>query len=188
MRCLNSPRLVIEMHHLQSWSVQRGFQVLLSLGRKGLATAYGYQSCSLGGQIQVYLKIISALLTPSQHSVPITNTFITGSQNILEERSVSLQWRRRHQHHEASDIPGTMKAGCGRAGFSISPGFCCNHQATYNARIQVLSSTSFPPSFVREHINLVAHSARSQGGRPCSDLVAGRVRRPAYMLAEKDFI
>lgn len=43
-------------------------------------------------------------------------------------------------------IPSNMKAGCGRAGFSISPGFCCNHPARQDTLIQVLSSTNFPPS------------------------------------------
>lgn len=28
-----------------------------------------------------------------------------------------------------NDIPGNMKAGCGRAGFYVSPAFCCNLQA-----------------------------------------------------------
>lgn len=72
-----------------------------------------------------------------------------------------------------------------RQGF-VSHGFCCNHQTRYNTPIQALSSSLFPPSVLREHINLVlvAHAASSQGGRHCGNLMVGSVRR----LAEKSLI
>lgn len=137
------------------------------LGHRASASGYGYRPrFPLAGKLEIcFLRIIGALLAPSQPSVPITDPFIMGHQSGLEERSIFFNGKGTRGVRRQTIALVMCRLPGAEQGLVSSPAFVavtiqCSHSGAPRPHFSSLGRKG------RRQPHLGGHLPCSRGGRP----------------------